>query len=486
VPVSLPAGAKTERVRNGDVLRVMRLRPTLDAGILVQGHVYAPGAFAYRNGIRLSDVIHSIDDLRPDADIHYVLIRREVPPDRYVRVLSADLAAALSAPGSAADVQLLPRDRITVFDLASGRDHVIQPVLEELRLQGTSGQPTEVVHVDGRVRVPGEYPLEPGMRVRDLIRAGGGMLDAAYGPKAELTRFSVKDGESRGTELIQVNLAAAMRGDAAANIALQPFDTLSVREVPLWGEQESVTLKGEVRFPGNYSIRHGETLKSVINRAGGLTNFAFPEGSIFTRQGLKKREQEQLDLLADRMQRDLTILAVQSAAAPGAGPGTGAAALSVGQTLLSQLRTSRAVGRVVIDLPRLMHDPTGSPVDVILRDGDQLIVPRTQQSVTVIGEVQNATSHLYDAHLSRDDYISLSGGTMRNADRGRIYVVRANGSVIAQEGSRWFQYGSTNIRPGDTIVVPLDVTRVPALPYWTAVTQILYQIAIAVAAVHAL
>ncbi len=283
VPIDLSAAAGKEPLRNGDLVRVMRLRPTLDSGIVVQGYLYTPGTFAYRQGIRLSDVIRSVDELRPDADIHYLLIRRELPPDRHISVLSADLAAAVKAPGSAADLELSPRDRITVFDLASGRDHTIQPLLDELRVQGTSGQPTETVHVDGQVKVPGEYPLEPGMRVSDLIRAGGGAADAAYSGQAELTRYSVVTG-ARHTELIEVDLAAAMRGDPAANIPLRAFDTLTVKEVPLWGAQESVTLRGEVRFPGSYSIRRGETLKSVIERAGGLTSYAFPQGSVFTRE----------------------------------------------------------------------------------------------------------------------------------------------------------------------------------------------------------
>jgi polysaccharide export outer membrane protein len=482
IPVDLSAtGSKAQDLQNGDLLRVTRLRPTLDSGIVVQGHVYTPGAFAFHPGIHLSDVIHSVDELKPNADIHYVLIRRELPPNRRITVLSADLAMALVSPRSKADVELQPRDRITVFDLASGRDRVIQPVLDELRLQSNSERPTELVHVDGRVKVPGDYPLETGMTVNDLIRAGGGLTDAAYGGKAELTRYRVEKGEVRRTELIDIDLGAALRGDPAGNIALAPFDNLSIKEVPEWQMLEGVTLTGEVRFPGHYSIKRGETLRSVLDRAGGLTKYAFPEGSIFTREELKKREQEQLDMLAERMQRDLAILALEGAAANQAGAG---AALTVGQSLIGQLRAAKAVGRLVIDLPRTIHSAPGSPQDVILRDGDHLYVPKFQQQVTVIGEVQNATSHLFSPDLSRDDYIALSGGATRRADRGRIYVVHANGSVIAREGNRWFQRQKDLMKPGDTVVVPLDTERLPPLPFWTAVTTIIYNVAIAAAAVH--
>jgi protein involved in polysaccharide export with SLBB domain len=482
LPVNLSTGAaKTQGLRNGDLLRVARLRPTLDSGVVVEGHVYTPGNFAYHKGMHLSEVIQSVDELRPDADLHYVLIRREVPPERRMAVVSADLATALFAPGSKADVELLPRDRIMVFDLSSGRDRVIQPVLDELRLQSSSTRPTEVVHVEGRVKVSGDYPLEAGMTVSDLVRAGGGLEDAAYGAKAELTRYRVVNGEIRRTELVDIDLTAALRGDAGVNLRLEPFDNLSVKEVPQWQGRESVTLTGEVRFPGHYAIKRGETLKSVVQRAGGLTDFSFPEGSVFTRAELKVREQQQLDMLTERMQRDLSVLALQGAAANQAGA---TAALSVGQTLLSQVRGLKAVGRLVIDLPDTLKLPAGSPKDVILRDGDELIVPRFQQQVTVIGEVQTSTSHLYSAELSRDDYISLSGGITRRADRGRIYVVRANGSVVSSEGSRWFQASGVAIKPGDTVVVPLDAERMPSLPFWTAVTTIIYNVAIAAAAVH--
>jgi protein involved in polysaccharide export with SLBB domain len=199
--VDLSAAALSPTVRNGDYLRVIRLRPTLDAGIVVQGHVFTPGAFAYRAGMHLSDVIRSVDELKPNADLHYLLIRRELPPDRRITVLSVDLTAALRAPGSPADVALQPRDRITVFDLSSSRDRIIQPVLDELKLEGTSGTPTEVVHVDGQVKVPGAYPLEANMTVADLVRAGGGltMPPMAARPNSRATSWSTASRAARSS-----------------------------------------------------------------------------------------------------------------------------------------------------------------------------------------------------------------------------------------------------------------------------------------------
>jgi polysaccharide export outer membrane protein len=429
-------------------------------------------------------VIHSTDELRPDADIHYVLVRRELPPDRRVAIESVDLAAALKAPGSAADLTLMPRDRIIVFDLSSGRDQIIRPIMEELRRQSSAAQPAEVVHVEGKVKVPGEYPLQPGMTVSDLVRAGGGLADAAaYGGIAELTRYKVENGDSRKIQLIKVDLAAALRGEGAGNLKLEPFDDLSVKQVSRWDVQESITLAGEVRFPGRYVIGNGETLRSVLSRAGGLTDQAFAEGSVFTREELKVKEQEQLEQLATRMQTDLTGLAIRAA---GAGISGAAGALSVGQSLLTQLRTAKPVGRLVINLPKLARDEPGGSYDVAVRNGDRLLVPKFQQQVTIIGEVQSVTSHLYRPGLGRDDYIALSGGVTNSADRSKIYVVHADGSVVASGGNRWFGGSNVPIRPGDTIVVPLDTERMPALPFWQAVTGILYNVALGAAAIRVL
>jgi protein involved in polysaccharide export with SLBB domain len=478
---NLGTAAAVRGLRSGDLLRVPTVRPTLDDGVVLVGHVFTPGDYAFNRGMHLTDVIKSVNDLQPEADLHYILIRRELPPDRRVVALSADLGAALAAPGSQADLELTARDRIFVFDQKPGRAQIIKPLLDELKLEGTSLRPTTIVHVDGRVKAPGDYPLEPGMTVADLLRAGGGLSVAAYGGKAELSRYSVVNGQTRHMDVINVDLGAAMRGDPVQNVKLTAFDNLSVKEVSQWSDQESITLVGEVRFPGRYVVKNGETLRSVIARAGGLTEYAFPEGSVFTREGLRKREQEQLDMLTQRMQTDLATMALQGAAA---GVGSASSALQVGQSLLGQIKTTQAVGRLVINLPHLIRESPGGKDDVVLRDGDQLIVPRFQQQVTVIGEVQSVTSHLYSPELKRDDYIARSGGMTRRADRKKIYVVRADGSVVTSPGG-WLS-GSPPIKPGDTIVVPIDVEKLPALPFWQSVTQILYNVAIGVAALHGL
>jgi polysaccharide export outer membrane protein len=480
VPLDVASG-RSELLRSGDSLRILRLRPTLDQGVTVEGFVFRPGQVAWREGMRVVDVLGSVDELKPNADLNYVLIRRELPPDRRLAVLSVDLAAALRAPGSLEDVELMPRDRIIVFDTESGRREYLDPLLEEMRRQSRIQQPSEIVRIDGRVKARGDYPLELRMRVSDLLRAGGGLQDAAYATKAELTRYRVGD-DQRQTQLIDIDLAAILKGDEAADLLLQPFDFLNIKEVPEWSEQQQVTLLGEVRFPGVYPIQRGETLRSVMNRAGGLTSLAFPEGAVFTRLELQEREQHQLDRLAERLQGDLATTALQAAAANQAGAGQ---ALAVGQSLLNQVKTTKAVGRLVINLSDVMQSPVGSENDVALSEGDLILIPKIKQEVTVIGEVQNTTSHFYREKLTRDDYVGLSGGTTRKADRGRIYIVRADGSVVSSENSGWFRRsGQVAMRPGDTIVVPMDTERLPALPMWQAVTNILYNLAIAAAAVN--
>ncbi len=373
-----------------------------------------------------------------------------------------------------------------MFDSGRGRVAVIGPVLRQLRQQAVFGDPAREVDIGGMVHAPGTYPLEEGMRVSDLIRAGGTLTDSAYGLTADIARYHVENGARRIVEMKEVDLAAVLAGDPAADFPLAPFDQLNIRQVPEWRGRGSVSLQGEVRFPGRYPIEAGETLSSVIARAGGLTDLAFANGSVFLREDLKEREREQIDRLVARLESDIAIMMLQTgraAAVQGVrGPDQ---SVSVGQSILGQLKRAEPLGRLVIDLPGLLAGK--KEVDVILRDGDRLHVPPLKQEVMVLGEIQYATSHLLKPGLTRDDYVAASGGLTVNADDDRIYVVRANGAVVGSDGNKWFRRGaSIEMQPGDAIVVPLDVDRVPALAFWQSSTSILYNLAVAVAAIGSL
>jgi protein involved in polysaccharide export with SLBB domain len=290
--------------------------------------------------------------------------------------------------------------------------------------------------------------------------------------------------------LIPVNLAAIRRGEAGADLELRPYDVLVIKPTPMWKEPGMIQIAGEVRFPGKYPIHQGETLHSVLERAGGFTSEAFSEGAVFTREELKKREKEQIELLSNRLQSDLAALSLQAVASSAATSNSGGAAgagqaLVVGQQLISQLRDAKPVGRLVIDLDQVMSARPGAPGDVILKDQDRLLIPKKTQEVTILGEVQSPTSHVFEAGLRRDDYIAKSGGTTQKADRKRIYVVRANGDVFGSSRSGWFRRSQTlEIRPGDTIVVPLDTERINPLPLWQSVTTIIYNLAVALLAIR--
>ncbi|GFE82006.1 sugar ABC transporter substrate-binding protein [Steroidobacter agaridevorans] len=468
-------------LQSGDTLRVPTIRAILENSVAVNGHVHRSGEYQFTPGMRLSDVLPSLDELKPNADQRYILVRREMPADRQVRVFSADLEQALADPNGAANFELAPRDQIFVFDRESGRDRIIEPLMRELRLQSRIDEPTLEVSVAGKVKIPGTYPLEPGMRVSDLLRAGGSLDEAAYGGQAELTRYEVGSNGARQAELIEIDLRQALNGDPTADLALRPFDYLVIKEVPLWAAQEEVEIRGEVRFPGRYPIHRGETLRSVMARAGGLTDLAFPEGAIFTREELKERERKQLATLATRMESDLAQASLMSAQEAGR---DASSALAVGQSLLATLREAKPVGRLVIDLERSTAARSGSEQDIVLKDGDRLLVPRVVQEVTVIGEVQSTTSHLFRNDLSRDDYIAMSGGLTPRADDDHIYVVRADGSVVTRSSTAWFSGGGVDIKTGDTIVAPLDTERMRPLPFWIAVTTIIYNLSIAAAAVN--
>jgi protein involved in polysaccharide export with SLBB domain len=473
---------------------VMELRQQTNQGqpesvVGIEGNIQWPGDYPLADQMSLSDLIRIAGDVGPNTDLQYVLLVRENTEGTTLSANSFDLSHE-SGVRAANSFILFPRDKVFVFDEQSDRSELLSSILTQFKQQANLKEPTKLARISGLVRSVGEYPLESGMTVADLIRAAGGLTESAYSLEAEISRYEIDSDQGRATQHLQVNLEKVFAGDGSANIVLKPHDSLQIKRLPFWAEQKVVELKGEVRFPGQYPVSRNETLLEVIKRAGGLTDQAFAEGAIFVRESLRKKEQEQLDSLQLRLESDLAAVDLEKSQA-----GTDEQrSVGMASSLLKQLRSTKALGRLVINLPEMIEaeaayesdidGDVSEPKDVLLRDGDKLFIPPVTQEVTILGEVQHATSHLYTRDLSVSEYIDKSGGLTYRADEDRIYVVRANGEVLPSHAADWFA-ANLYVRPGDTIVVPLDAERMKPLTLWSSVSQIIYQIGIAAASWNA-
>jgi polysaccharide export outer membrane protein len=464
-------------VHDGDVVTVKSVLKREEGIVTLIGHVQRPGKYSWRPNMRLSDLIPSVDVLLPQVDSGYALIRREREDDQSIELLSVNLARAMAHPGDSVDPVLRSRDEVYIFDAVSDRSSVILPLLKEARAHASPDRPIREVAIEGSVHHAGRYPLGPNMRVSDLIAAAGGLNNEAYLLSGELTRFDTVAGEAREFSREQIDVGAALRGGDVGDPILKPHDRLVVRRIPGWDVVGQVELMGEVRFPGKYPAVRGEKLSSLIKRAGGLTREAYPRGAIFVRESVRVREQEHFTRLTAQLERDL---AISVAEAPGIGERKDTA-LAEGQALLRQMRAARATGRLVINLEDVLRE--GSDFDVELEDGDRLFIPKRPHEVTVLGEVYYPTAHVYNKNLQRDEYVQLSGGVTERGNKGAVYVVHADGSVTPPLG--WFN-SNVDVGPGDTIVVPLKVDRVSSLKVATDISQIIFQLAVAVAAFNAI
>ncbi|NQD37402.1 sugar transporter [Permianibacter sp. IMCC34836] len=364
------------------------------------------------------------------------------------------------------------------------RQTLLAPVLMKLRDQSRSGQALDTVEISGSVRFPGIYPMTEGFTLAHLLTAAGGLTEAAYTLAAEVTRVNLTNPNEATVDHIPLDLRQILDAHAASP-ALVSRDQVFIKQIPEWQEQLTVELRGEFVFPGRYTIRRGETLAQLIKRAGGFTQYAAPEGAVFTRDDLRKQESQRIAELQAQLQSQVAAASLSASAgtAP-TRPGVDAEQATRAAGLLAQLEKTQAVGRLVIDLPLIV---TSAEHDIQLESGDLLVVPPRRQTVSVVGEVQYSTSHVFADDLNYEDYIERSGGLAARADENRIYIVRANGQVsLPNSGGGWFGKKGVAMQPGDTIVVPLDTEYMSPLPLWTSVTQIIYQSAIAIAAISSL
>ena len=355
------------------------------------------------------------------------------------------------------------------------RKELITPIVKLLSNSTEAGRLIPIVYLTGQVRFPGSYPIANNSKLADVILAGGGLKESANLIKGEISRVIEDENEFVKIEHINFDLIGALSGVETHNLAVEPRDVINVFQQANWNDNIKVKMSGEVKYPGEYTINEGETLSEVIKRAGGITELAATKSAFFTRQSLRELEQKQARDMARSLSKELALKSISSSMS--------SINVSEVQGLVSQLTTIEGVGRLIIDLPQIMSDKS---YDVVLENGDELIIPSFRNEVNVVGEVQVATSHMHNETWDMFDYIKSSGGLRQQSDEDRIYIVRSNGLVDAPE-TGWFSSKSElEILPGDTIVVPLNADYTDKLTLWEKATTIFYNSVIALAALGTL
>jgi protein involved in polysaccharide export with SLBB domain len=467
-------------LKDGDFVKIFPIYYQAENIVFLEGHVKRPGSFELKAGMKVSDLIPSFEVLLSEPYLEYAEVNRLLPPDRKPQTISFNLGKLL-AGDERQNLPLQNQDRLVIFAKAN---------LKEL----------PQVSISGEVQAPGKYRLVEKMRVKDLVYQAGNLRRSAYLPEAEVTRL-VKTEKEVISKILTINLDAALQEDLQHNILLEEDDHLFVRQIPKWYIDKTVSISGEVKFPGAYTFHKGEHLSSVLERAGGFTPEAYLPAAFFTRESVRKAQQKRIQEFIEEQEQEIIK---EAARAMEAAPTKEEAeqrqkALAQRRELIARLKAVAATGRVVIKL----MDPEklkGSEFDLELEDGDSLHVPMTPSTVMVMGRVYNPNAILYTKDRTLEYYLNKVGGPAENADQKRIYLVKADGSVLSRtqsgtwgfrwdpDSNRWVSGGfmATRMDPGDSILVPEKYERI----YWTRElrdwTQIFFNIAVAAGVLVAL
>ncbi len=342
----------------------------------------------------------------------------------------------------------------------------------DYRLQ--DGDTIFVPFIENKFKSQGAFKREsyfeflPGETIQDAVfLAGGYKSDVISNPRIELSRVDLVKGDREITYLDLNELQKPLSNGDAIGVS-------SISGV----EYKSITLSGEFKYPGVYSLKSGDTLEDVLQRAGGLTTDAFPIGAVFTRKEVALQQREAFRRNADDLENTIVnIITLGNIAVD-------EFTFAPLSKLIERLRSTEPVGRQVIDFNPIKLK-TNPSLNFKVVDGDELHVPKRPESVSVVGEVLNSTTHRYDSGLSVDDYIMSSGGLTNEADTSRILVIQPNGQSILHK-KRLFNNNANKILPGTTIVVSRDTRPFDAIQLTQIVTPILADLATSAAAIAAI
>jgi polysaccharide export outer membrane protein len=462
-------GPGFERVlKDGDVVRIFSLSPRFQNAVTLRGNVAHPGRTEWHSGMRLKDVIPNQDAL-VTRDYWRATNWAAGAGERVDQQITREYWRATNSVGNAGkrgDQPITP---------GSGRDNPVANSDERIEQQ-LDGQPASAKAATAAGTA----------KLRNQIARNAPEINWDF---AVIQRLNPQD---LTTRLVPFNLGKlVLQGDEQNNLTLEPGDVITIFSqndlaVPLDKQSKFVRLEGEFRAAGVYQAEPGETVRHLAERVGGFTPNAYLYGAEFTRESVRADQQKGLDQLIEKLEEDIS----RNAMAPsGVNPDEVAdnrAKLDAQRQLVEKLREVRATGRVVLDVTPNSRAVADLP-EIALEDGDRFVVPYRPSTVEMLGAVYNKNSFLYRREARLDDYLKRAGGPTRDADSSRMFVIRADGSVLSKQSVKGLWNGgfaSIRLMPGDAIVVPERLNRGSFLKGLRDWSQVFSQFALGAAAIR--
>lgn len=456
--------ASSFMVQDGDRIYLGAIDPFKNQTVYLQGHVYRPGPYPFTAGMKLSDLVKSYQDVLPEPAGHAEIVRLQPPDYRPVTI------------------------QFNLPEVLVGNESIALQAFDTVRIFGRYEADAPKVFIYGQVLRPGEYPMSAGLTASGLVRMAGGFNRSAYQESATLASYIVENGARVVTDQKTLQIGSAVGGDHAADIALSPGDVLTILQIPGWSDiGRSVTIKGEVQYPGSYGINEGEKLSAFLKRVGGFRPTAFAPGIVLEREEVRRIEEKGRQELINRLQSSTATFRISPNTTGQDQAAVLQAAQQQQQQAIANLRSQPVPGRLVINVTGTISDWENTSNDIPLRAGDVITVPKKPNFVLSLGQVYNANAITFKAGKTAGWYLKQAGGATQLANKSGIYVIRANGSVISSGGpADWFSGGVLNakLQPGDVLVVPEKfVTGSSAWKTTLETAQFLATLAIAAAAV---
>lgn len=462
--------ARNTKLDNGDRLHIARAEDKISETITLEGHSTQTGKHAYSKDMKLSKLLKGTSLYKDNIYPLIATITRTNPTTLLKRYISFS-PAQLSAQNF--DLTLKENDKITLFS----QDEIAHIYISDAQADKTE-QKTELpvalinfikehnVSINGAIRKRHHLPVAENTKLSDIIAASGGTSRDANLNRVEITSSALTPTNNTLRETISLHT------NNAKDIFLKPGDSIRIHKNIKKLTHEKVMLLGEVISPGEYDLLPGDTYASLIDRAGGLTQQAYPGGTIFSRASERKREEKRFRNKARDL--ELRLASLLDTKDDKKKPDMGQVALV--ENLISQLNNAEALGRITIQAQPgiLKADPNQ---DILLEKGDKIYIPKRPMTIRVIGEVLSPAALQFRDDKDVNDYIQEAGGTTYYADSSRTFAIHPDGSAQPVNVGAWV-HNPVKLPPGSTLMVPKDPKPFDFMETAKDISQILTNLAI--------